>query len=89
MLDDGQPRLSVLQFIGCTIGWWKCCCQDIEAPMRFGSYLTLRFPKALSNSETTLNEVGPFQLWRAIFALAVTATVCVATYLLICYLMPS
>jgi hypothetical protein len=28
-------------------------------------------------------EVGPFQMWRVVFVLALTATVCVATYLII------
>ena len=34
-----------------------------------------------------MNEVGPFQMWRAIFALALTALVCLGTYFLIGYLM--
>jgi len=34
-----------------------------------------------------MNEVGPFQMWRAIFALALTAFVCITTYLIIRYLM--
>ena len=34
-----------------------------------------------------MNEIGPFRVWRAIFALAVTAFVCIATYLIIRYLM--
>ena len=30
-----------------------------------------------------MNEIGPFRIWRAIFALAVTASVCIAIYLLV------
>lgn len=36
-----------------------------------------------------MNEVGPFQVWRAVFALAMTAIVCVAIYLMIGYLLVS
>ena len=36
-----------------------------------------------------MNEAGPFEVWRAIFALAMTAIVCVATYLIIGYLVVS
>jgi hypothetical protein len=32
-----------------------------------------------------MKEVGPFLIWRAIFALAVTVFVCIATYLIIRY----
>jgi len=34
----------------------------------------------------SMNEIGPFRIWLAIFALAVTAFVCIATYLIIRYL---
>ncbi len=34
-----------------------------------------------------MNEIGPFQMWRAIVALALTALVCIATYLIMSYLM--
>jgi hypothetical protein len=40
-----------------------------------------------SETEMSMKEVGPFQIWRALFALAVTAFVCIATYLIIRYLM--
>ena len=33
-----------------------------------------------------MKEVDPFLMWRAIFALAVTVFVCIATYLIIRYL---
>jgi hypothetical protein len=33
-----------------------------------------------------MNDVGPLQMWRAIFALALTAMLCLGTYLLITYL---
>jgi hypothetical protein len=32
-------------------------------------------------------EVGPFQMWRAVLALALTAIICVTTYLIISYLL--
>jgi hypothetical protein len=35
----------------------------------------------------SMSETGPIRLWRAIFALAVTVFVCIATYLIIRYLM--
>jgi hypothetical protein len=37
--------------------------------------------------KSTMKELGPFRMWRAIFALAVTVFVCIATYLIIRYLM--
>ena len=41
----------------------------------------------IDGRKTQVIEVGPFQMWRAVFALALTVTVCVATYLVISYLL--
>jgi hypothetical protein len=42
---------------------------------------------ALNKVQKSMNEIGPFRIWLAIFALAVTAFVCIAIYLIIRYLM--
>ncbi len=40
---------------------------------------------AIDGRKTQVIDIGPFQMWRALFALALTATVSIATYLIISY----
>ncbi len=41
----------------------------------------------IDSQKTQVIKVSPFQMWRAVFALALTVTVCVSTYLVISYLL--
>lgn len=41
----------------------------------------------IDGRKTQVIEVRPFQMWRTAFALALTVTACVATYLVISYLL--